>query len=141
MTNQKILIEIGLRLNTHKTPTETQRKFLRHLGAALEDGLSIEEALSEPEPTPEKSGKRSDAYRVAKLKRNMRYRQAFDLLTGSPWSRCSQIVQDLSHIRFALDRNELLPDNEYTLLLTRSIKSGIKPVSTTRQLYKILLKN
>ena len=49
MTNQKILIEIGRRLDAHKAPTETQREFLRHLGAALSDGLNIEEALAMPE--------------------------------------------------------------------------------------------
>lgn len=141
MSNQNILIEIGRRLNTHKAPTETQRDFLQHLGAALEDGLSMEDALAGHEPTLAKSGKQSDAYQVAKLNRNRRYCQAFELLTGSSWSRCSQIVKDLSYIRFALDRNEVLPNNEYTRLLVRSIKSGIKPVSTTRQLYKILLNN
>lgn len=135
------MIEIGHRLNTHKAPTETQRDFLRHLGAALEDGLSMEEALAGHEPKLAKSGKQSDAYRVAKLNRNRRYHQAFELLTGSPWGRCSQIVKDISLIRFALDRNEVLPDNEYTRLLVSSIKYGIKPVSTIRRLYEILLNN
>ena len=68
-------------------------------------------------------------------------RQAFELLTGSPWKRCSQMVEDISRIRFALDRNEPLADNEYTQLLIRSIKTGIKPVSTTPRLYKILVNN
>lgn len=141
MSNQKILIEIGRRLDVHKAPTETQREFLRHLGAALNDGLSIEEALAIPEPATAKRGKQSVAYRVAKLNRDMRMRQAFELLTGSPWKRCSQMIKDISRIRFALDRNEPLASDEYTQLLIRSIKTGIKPVSTTRQLYKILVSN
>lgn len=141
MNNQHIFIEISHRLNAHKATTETQRLFLRCFGAALEDGLSFEEALAEAESTPVKSGKQSDAYRVAKLNRNRRLRQAFDLLTGSSWSRCAQMAKDISAISFALNRNEPLPDTEYSRLLIRSIKTGIKPVTTVRGLYNTLLNN
>lgn len=141
MTDQQIFIEIGQRLNGHKNVTEAQRQFLRHFGAALEDGLSFEGALVASAPEQVKPGKQSIAYRVAKLNRDKRLLQAFDLLTGSDWGRCSQMASDLNRARLAMARNEALANDEYTQLLVRSLKTGIKPVMTTRGLYNLLVNN
>lgn len=135
---QCMLVEIGHRLNHQKAPTETQRDFLRLFGSAVEDGLPIEQALDESMPPEKLRGKQSSVYRLAKQNRDRRIKQAFELLTGSRWSRCSQIAADLGRIRYALDHNETLHNDCYTLLLVKAIQTGIKIVTTCRGIHDIL---
>lgn len=133
-----MLLAIGQRLNHHRMPTETQRDFLCLLGSAISDGLPLEEALIQSKPPEKLPGKQSSAYRAAKQARDRRLRQAFELLDGSPWSRCSKIASDLSRVRYAIDHAAVLPDDGYTLLLVKAVQTGIRIVTTAPSISNIV---
>ncbi len=133
-----LLLETCLRLNHHTKPTETQRDFLRLVGAALVDGLPLDEALGQSKPPEKLPGKQSMAYQLAKKNRDRRIKQAFDLLTSSHWSRCSKIATDLGKVRYALDQGGTLPDDRYTAFLVMAVQTGVKIVTTAKGIHDIL---
>jgi len=136
--------EIKQREAEGKVPT---RKELKCLLDIIENigfmGCSKEDAIEHTKIVPTPRGKKSIKYQVSKHSRDLKLARAASLLEGSDWNRCIQlggIIQDVNNRYKYIVGFE--PKNEIERLIIRSIKTGVKPLTDTRQIYNLIfLKN